>query len=311
MKFDYKLVSKVVVIIATTLLLINCGTDKVVSNDLILTEYNEDAVKVVTWNLKEFPQSDNTINELQHLIPELNADVIAVQEVANTEEFSLLDSYLNDYSVSFSESYIYDENDEESYYNPILGYIYNNDRVTVNNSYQIFSNDSRLFPREPYILEITWRNIDFVLINNHLKAGGDNQINESYEWDEETRRRDALNALHIYINDHFYNENVILMGDFNDQFHEPLETNVFTAFLSDDNFVFADYEMSLDSDDFSYPNWPSHLDHIIINQNLIDAFAGPLSNCYTIKYDKVMSDYFNSISDHRPVAIEIDYSNSK
>lgn len=311
MKLNKYLVSKVAIMMMATLLIFACGTDKILKNDSVTTEYNEDVAKFVTWNLKEFPQSDNTINELQNMITQLNADVIAVQEITNTTEFSQLDSYLNNYSVSFSEDYIYDPSDEESYYNPILGFIYNNERVVVNSSYEIFHGDSRLFPREPYILEFTWDNKEFVLINNHLKAGGDNQINESYEWDEETRRRDALNALHTYILDHFNDKNVIVVGDFNDQFHEPVETNVFTAFLNDDNFVFADYEMSLDTDDFSYPNWPSHLDHMIINYNLYDTFARPLSDCYTIKYDKTMSDYFTTISDHRPVAIKLDYSDRK
>ncbi len=309
MKLNNKVIIKVVIIIMATLIILSCGTNNVVTNNDVITEYNEDVVKVATWNLKEFPLTDNTINELQNLIPQLNADVFAIQEVTSTSEFNLLDSYLNDYSVLYTETYIYDPSDEDSYYNPVLGYIYNNQRVTVNASYEIFKGDSRLFPREPFVLDVTWKGINFILINNHLKAGGDNYLNESDEWDEETRRRDALDALHNYIVEHFSDKNVLLMGDFNDQFHEPIETNVFTAFINDDNFVFADYEMSLDSADFSYPGWPSHLDHIIINDNLVDVFAKPLSDCYTIKYDKIMSNYITSISDHRPVIIELDYKN--
>lgn len=309
MKLNKKLINKVVIFIMTTLFLISCGTDNVVSDSSIIPEYNKDVMKVVTWNLKEFPLSSSTVNDLQHLVTQLNADVIAVQEVTSTADFAMLGTFLNDYSVLFTEDYIYDPNDEESYFNPVLGFIYNNTRVTINNSYEIFYEDSRLFPREPYILEFSWENNDFVLINNHLKAGGDNQINEYYEWDEETRRRDALNALHDYAIDDHANDNVMIVGDFNDQFHEPIETNVFTSFNNDDNFVYADYEMSLDTDDFSYPNWPSHLDHIIINNNLFDTFGKNLSDCYTLKYDKTVSSYFSNISDHRPVMIQLDYSN--
>lgn len=309
MKLNKSIINKVVILVMTTLFLISCGSDKVVSNNPTITEYNENVFKAVSWNLKQFPLSNSTINEIQYLVPQLNADIIAIQEVTNTDDFNQLGTYLNDYSVAYTEDYIYDSNDEESYFNPVLGYVYNHDRITINASYEIYKNDSRLFPREPYVLEITWRNIDFVLINNHLKAGGNNEINEYYEWDEETRRRDALNALHDYVINNHNNKNVILLGDFNDQFHEPLETNVFTAFNNDDSFVFADYEMSLDVEDYSYPNWPSHLDHIIINQNLFDTFANDLSDCYTIKYDKTMSNYFSSVSDHRPVMIELDYSN--
>ncbi|MBI9032145.1 hypothetical protein JEZ13_09125 [bacterium] len=307
MKLSRKFLIAIVIISMAILFLVSCGTDKVVKDDSLVTEYNENVVQIVTWNLKEFPLASSTINQLQYHIPLLNADIIAVQEVTNTNDFNQLGLYLNDYSVLASEYYVYDENDEEMYYNPILGYIYNHNRVTVNSTYEILRNDSRMFPREPYVLDITWNNVDFIIINNHLKAGGDNVIDEWDSWDEEVRRRDALNSLHIYINENYSNDNVILLGDFNDQFHEIPETNVFTTFLNDDNFVFADYEMSLDTADFSYPNWPSHLDHIIINQNLIEIFGKPLSDCYTIKYDKSISNYFANISDHRPVIIKLDF----
>lgn len=310
MNLKNKLFIKVVIMLMATLFIFSCGTDNVVKTDFEVSEFNENVVKAVTWNLKEFPfKGDNTINELQYLIPQLNADIIAVQEITNTIKFNQLDAYLNDYSGIYTEEYIYDESDEDMYYNPILGYLYNHDRIVVNSSYEIFKNDSRLFPREPFVVDVTWRNVNFVLINIHLKAGGDNVIDGSNSWDQEIRRRDALNALYSYIVNNLNDKNVLLLGDYNDQFHEPLETNVFTAFLSSDNFAFADYEMSLNTADFSYPNWPSHLDHIIINHNLFETFAKPLSKCYTIKYDKMINDYFSNVSDHRPVIIELDYTN--
>ncbi len=302
------LLIKVVIFIMATLVILSCGTDNAITNNTIVSEYNENVVSFVTWNLKEFPLDDlNTINELQYQIPLLNADLIAVQEITNTNDFQQLGLMLNDYDVIASENYIYDPNDEDSYYNPILGYIYHKDRLTINNAYEIFRQDSRLFPREPYILDITWKNIDFIVINNHLKAGGDNEIDYWDDWDEEVRRLEALNQLHNYILENFNDENVILVGDFNDQFHEDVSTNVFTSFLDDDNFIFADYDMSLNTSDFSYPNWPSHLDHIIINQNLFPSFGKPLSTCYTIKYDKLISNYFTTISDHRPLILKLDF----
>lgn len=300
---------KVAIMIMATLFLFSCGTDNVVTNNTEIVEYNENVFQTVTWNLKEFPLTNNTINELQYLIPQLNADIIAVQEVTNTNHFNQLGIFLNDYSVLASEFYIYDEDDEDTYYNPILGYIYNHNRITINDSYEIFHQDGRLFPREPFILDVTWNNQDFIIINNHLKAGGNNEIEYWDEWDEEVRRLEALNALYDYSLDHFEDENVIILGDFNDQFDEPSATNVFTAFLNDDDYLFADYEMSLDVDDFSYPSWPSHLDHIIINSNLFSTFDKPLSSCYTIKYDKMISNYSSTVSDHRPVILKLDYEN--
>lgn len=297
---------KVAVLVMATFLLLSCGNNSVVKQDVIVSEFDENVFKVVTWNLQEFPlANNNTLNQLQITIPELNADIIAVQEVTNTDKFTELGNLLNDYEVTYSYPYIYQNN---SYFNPVLGYIYNKNRVQVNSRYKIFPDDRRLFPRVPYVYDITWRDQNFILINVHLKAKGDNFIDETDPWDEEVRRRDALNKLHSYIVEYHYDKNVILLGDFNDEINEPDETNVFITFKYDSNFEFADWEMTYDTSNYSYPGWPSHLDHIIINNELFDAFYKTSSSCYTLKYDQVISNYFSEISDHRPVIIELDYN---
>ena len=57
--------------------------------------------------------------------------------------------------------------------------------------------------------------------------------------------------------------------------------------------------------DWSYPNWPSHLDHILITNELFDMF----DYIETIRIDHFMDGGFNEydqyVSDHRPVALKI------
>src|SRR5690554_1180985 len=132
---------RVAVFVMATFLLFSCGNNNVVKQDVIVSEFDENVFKAVTWNLQEFPlANNNTLNQLQIIIPELNADIIAVQEVTDTDRFVELGNLLNDYEVTYSYPYVYQVG---SYFNPVLGYIYNKNRVQVNSRYKIFPDDRR------------------------------------------------------------------------------------------------------------------------------------------------------------------------
>ena len=47
-----------------------------------------DQVEVMTWNLKEFPYSDNTVNNVQEAIADILPDIIAFQEIKKIGWFS-------------------------------------------------------------------------------------------------------------------------------------------------------------------------------------------------------------------------------
>ena len=64
--------------------------------------------------------------------------------------------------------------------------------------------------------------------------------------------------------------------------------------------------------DWSYPTWPSHLDHIIINHNLFDNLVNIYQDVKTIRIDSYLGSfqtYDNMISDHLPVGINL-FSNT-
>ena len=58
------------------------------------------------------------------------------------------------------------------------------------------------------------------------------------------------------------------------------------------------------------PNWPSHLDHILVTNEIFSGFDS--ISVQTIKIDEYLeggwSEYDQNISDHRPVAIKIPLS---
>jgi hypothetical protein len=74
--------------------------------------------------------------------------------------------------------------------------------------------------------------------------------------------------------------------------------------------MFTDMQIALGNPtDFSYPTWSSHLDHILITNELFIDFQNPNSEIRCIKIDDYMNNwnqYDNNISDHRPVGIKLE-----
>ena len=66
------------------------------------------------------------------------------------------------------------------------------------------------------------------------------------------------------------------------------------------------------SSDWSYPTWPSHLDHILITNELFDELDN--SDIQTINIDEYLdggwNEYDQNISDNRPVALKLDFGTS-
>tara|TARA_B100000315_G_scaffold218843_1_gene220398 strand:- start:25365 stop:25961 length:597 start_codon:yes stop_codon:yes gene_type:complete len=119
-----------------------------------------------------------------------------------------------------------------------------------------------------------------------------------------------------YIDTNFPNNNVIVLGDLNDILTDDSENNVFQMIINDtENYLFADMEIAEgSSSEWSYPWWPSHIDHILITNELFDEFENNSSEVQTIKIDEYMDggfdEYYENISDHRPVAMKLEFITS-
>jgi hypothetical protein len=198
-----------------------------------------------------------------------------------------------------------------SYYGG-LAYVYNTNTVQVNAKYEIYTSQPywNVFPRSPQVLELTFNNEDYVIIDNHLKCCGDGVLDLNDTSDEENRRLRAVNLLKTYIDSIFSNDKVIVVGDWNDILTDPTSNNVFNSFLNDSDYLFVDFPIALGSSaNFSFPTWPSHLDHILISDELFADFSKPNSMISCIRIDDYMSSwnaYDNNISDHRPVGLKLE-----
>ena len=258
-----------------------------------------DNLDIMTWNIEWFPKNGiTTVDYVAQIITVLDMDIIAIQELDNTVLFTQMLDELIEY-----EGYY------ESAWFAGLAYIYKTETIEINDIYEIYTTSPywNPFPRSPMVMDMNFMGENYIIINNHFKCCGDGYLNFNDDGDEELRRYVASNLLKEYIDDYFPDSNVILLGDLNDELIDSPNNNVFQMFFDDaENYIFADFEIAEGSiSNWSFPNWPSHLDHILITNELFDR----VDDVETIKIDYFMDGGFNeydqNISDHRPVALKL------
>ena len=218
--------------------------------------------------------------------------MIAVQEITNVVDFEALIELLPGW-VGFMKQF--------NGGNTSLGYLYKETKVTLLGTpmflYEAQSgeyNEAFTAYRRPYhakFKHINGLEIDF--INVHLKCCDGS----------ENRRRKASVLLKEYIDLNLSSDEVVLLGDFNDEIVDEND-NVFQNFIDDnENYLFSTMAIAEGDDDFwSFPNWPSQIDQILISDELFDNET----HTNVLELDFCNNDFLNIISDHRPVLISFE-----
>ena len=271
-----------------------CGGDAILdecgvcNGDNTLCFGSSEGLDIITWNIQNFPKNNNTIDSLSSMMNTLAVDIFSLQEIESTQSLNILNLELGENW----ESYRSNSNSSSGE----LSYLINTDEIEIIQApYAILQQYSHEFAsREPYVLEFTHNDSNYILINIHYKCCDGS----------EERRMQASIYLEDYISTNFSNERLILLGDFNDLLIDTY--NVFDPFLSDPtNYEFGDYYIAEDpSALWSFPSWPSHIDHILVTNELFEVY-----DVKTIAIDQLffnsLTDYDNLISDHRPLIIQI------
>ena len=267
---------------------------------------DENSLDIATWNIEWFPKNGQaSVEYVTQIIQHLDLDILAMQELDNIDMFNQMLNELTDYTGYY-----------ESAWFAGLAYIYKTDVVQINDIYEIYTTSPywSAFPRSPMVMDMTFMGENYFIINNHFKCCGDGNLNMNEESDEEKRRYNAVNFLKEYIDTYLYDKNVIVLGDLNDDIAESSQNNVFQNMLNDtQNYFFADYSIATgNSSSWSYPSWPSHLDHILITNELFDDLENSVT--LTIKVDEYLAggwnEYDYNISDHRPIGISFNLNSS-
>lgn len=244
------------------------------------------SLDIVTWNIEHFPTSSNTVTLVAEIIKSMNADVIAVQEIDSDAAFSQLLGLLDGWSGQ-----LHDIGQASQ------GFLYKNSEITsVTPMALLFnqSSDREAFPRALPTITVTHKSGKIVtLINVHLKCCDDG----------EERRALASTRLKTYLDSERANDAVIVLGDYNDDITSPSNTNVFQNFINDtDDYKFVDMPIAAgNAEGWSYPSWPSHLDHVLITNELFSL----VDDIDVLKLSKCEPTYSANVSDHRPVMLQL------
>ena len=237
---------------------------------------------IVTWNIENFSRSNTNMDEVVEIISSMDADIIGLQEIASITDFnSLVDS------IDGWEGVIANLGGLNT------GYLYKTSEISINSEiFTIYGDNSSAFPRPPVVGVFSHvSGTEFTIINLHLKCCGG--------IDNEDRRREASSLLKTYIDESLVHVPVLVVGDYNDLIDEPEVTNVFQVFINDSlNYQFTDMDIAKGNEgNWSYPGWPSHLDHILMTDELFSRWQ----STSTILLDDCLSSYDAIVSDHRPV----------
>jgi len=263
----------------------------------------DSTLEVATWNLEHFAKMDGeTVTAVIQAIEGMDVDIIALQEIQDLTYFRQVREGLENWDGDRATSASYSIN---------LAFLYRVDGdLQVDSIYEILVEYSRELPRRPFVLEGRFKSVPMVVINNHYKCCGNGIIGES-DWDEETRRRDASLLLDEFIRANYTDKHVFVVGDFNDNLADIPTRNVFQNFLdASDHYRFVDMAIAEGpGSGWSYPSWPSHLDHIMVTAPVFEAISGSDTEVLVLPLHTFMRnglvDYSPLISDHLPVVLKL------
>ncbi len=255
---------------------VGSGVDPGKTGNACYPAFEDLQLNVVTWNIENLSSTNTDINKASSILANLDADIVAVQEIRSSSTFQAIASL----TPGWGSAYIDIDGSLD------LGYYYKLDAFTQ------FGTVTLEFPsllREAAVVTATHASgLEVTYMNIHLKC-----------CDDGISQRE-VGSVHMksILDSDYANQAVIVLGDWNDEIKTG-ETSPFDNFKADAaNYRFVDQAVADGpSSNWSYPSWPSHIDHILITDELFDY----LGNVQTVKPESCVSNYSSDVSDHRPV----------
>ena len=249
---------------------------------------------IITWNCEFFPTAnDSTISALSEIIVDLNADIIAFQEIKNRGWFSKLINNIPDYGYIISE--------QSSFMDQAI--IYKKNDFSLVSYLELFAEDDYNFAgRPPLQANFIHLNSEtkFSVIDLHMKCCDSGLF----------RRKKASEQLYNYLLSHItMNPNVIVLGDWNDDLKDKDGEHCFELYLDDDKFFFPTNDITHIIEKASYPKEPyvSFLDHIMVTEKFLNDKNYIVDTVPMDSYMGSFKNYESYISDHMPVYLSFPY----
>ncbi|RNC79446.1 MAG: T9SS C-terminal target domain-containing protein [Balneola sp.] len=250
---------------------------------------------VVTWNIEWFgdegngPADVNTqFENVKTLVTTLDADIYALQEISDVTLFNSLVSDLQDYDgviADFSQT-------------QRTAYLYNTNSIQFQDSELITSGmvqSDWANGRYPFLLQFT-ANIngegrEIYAYNIHAKAFG--------EPSDYSQRLNASGQLKSYLDNTHQGDNVIVLGDFNDEILESTSEGEDSPYKNfDDDTEYTIVTKSLEQAGYTSFSRFSMIDHIVFNSQLSDEY---FEGTERVENPFYIGSFLSETSDHFPV----------
>jgi endonuclease/exonuclease/phosphatase family metal-dependent hydrolase len=256
---------------------------------------------IATWNIEWFGDANNgptnTALQLQNVIEvikRMDMDVYALQEVSNTALFRTLVESLDEYN-GFVANYAQSQK---------VAWLYKTATIDSISTAYVAQNGRWAGGRFPFQFEFNATIGDetrrIKAINFHAKAFASQQ-------DYDQRRSDAI-ALKQYTDTQKANENLIILGDYNDDVILSTWAGLITpyeAFNTDPDYTIV--TRTLSEQGFTSYRSISNIDHIMINSNL---YTDYLYQAEQIENTGYIGSYLTTTSDHYPVWTRFQFTTS-
>lgn len=299
--------------------------------------FAQNNLKVATWNMSWFGSITNGPSNLNlqqqnavTVFKDLAADIYAVCEVVDTSRLGSLTRSLGSnwiYIVSpmASNAFSLTSSGYASSYASAqkLAFVFDSSKLAMRSNRSMinattFSNTQSEIRswwsngRFPYLLEAVYKknsiNIPLTLVLIHGKA---NVGTDADKVDSYNKRFNAINQLKDTLDNQFTNDNIILLGDFNDDLLRTIApmndtissyVNLVKDSVGSQHYFSATLSLSKKGG-YSVIGYSNIIDNIVTSSELKSNYIANSTTVHTEFISKI-SNYRNTTSDHLPVSIQ-------
>ncbi|REL38319.1 T9SS C-terminal target domain-containing protein [Rhodohalobacter sp. SW132] len=262
---------------------------------------------VVTWNIEWFGNSGNgpddldlQMNNVIEVIRTIDADLYALQEIADEQRFFALVDSLEGYDGFWADYITQTQKMAYIYRTDVIQKVDSGEHVTNQDAYDWAFRLPLWFEFDATVNDVTRR---IRAYNTHAKAISDQ---ESYD-----RRVMASTRMKEYLDDFRTEDNVIFIGDYNDGLVTATFENresPYQNFVDDENYYTITYDLEARGfASYIAGTFRSMLDHITVTNDLIDDH---IDGAQRVENPNYIGSFISTTSDHAPVWTRFDFSRS-
>ncbi|MCR9131545.1 MAG: T9SS type A sorting domain-containing protein [bacterium] len=256
---------------------------------------------IVTWNIEWFgldgsgPEDEALqLENVKTLITTMDADVYALQEISNESFFTTLDNDLTEYDGIIAN---YSQTQKTAYLYKSSTVQRRESRLITNGMNQSDWANGRYPFYFKFNATINGEVREMHVFNIHAKAFG--------EQTDYTQRLNASTQMKAYIDNNHADDNVIFLGDFNDEILQSTVGSNESPYANfDQDTEYTIVTRSLEERGFTSFSSSSMIDHIVFSSELSDEY---FEGTEQIENPTYIGSYLSTTSDHFPVWVRFEW----